>query len=442
MLCNFTVSNFRSFADQMNLFLCANKYEKSLPENLIKYEASNDNYLSSVAVYGGNATGKTNLFAAMSEVCKFVTDSYKSDPTESPITFAQPFKSRSVCLENPSRFTIEFIADGVQFFYLLALTSERIVSEALIDKTKKKKCWFGREWNKDSQKYEWEFPNRDTRKGLQSIANRTRPNVSFLSKAVDDNNVPFQVPYNWFAKSIQFINHDDNPLSPDGTIERLRSPEKSKLIITLLRNAGFDILGARLDDFNNGHVTVVTDIQSDSIAKDIVTTFSLPAFKIQFTSYPVSLIHKAVAIGDETNVILDFDKESTGLQHYFCFLGYWLDALENGNVLVVDDLDMALHPLLIRQIIQLFNSKANTKGAQLIFSARNPLFQIEQLLRYDQIWFTDRLEDDSTRLCQMSRYSKLDKKSFMDNYMSGLCGGAPQVDLFIHYLWCIGKYQG
>jgi AAA15 family ATPase/GTPase len=417
MLIGFEVQNFRSFNSQQNFSLVASNYEKNVSENVIKYSLpglSGVEFLSSAAVYGANASGKSNLFLALLTLRDFVVNSFKVDLT-SP-TCAEPFKLRQSCLKKPSKFEIQFMAD-VRYHYTLSLTAGQVVEESLEAYPKGlPQKWFVRKWNQQKKQYNWEFPNAKSKKGLSDISERTRCNVAFLSKAADDGHPHLQSVCQWFVKNLRFLDFADGLFSPRHSIDQLRIPKKREQILALLQAADLDIDSVEVEE----KVLSEEDMKKHLPPRFLDFIKSKPAQK-EFKSISVAFSHTS----EGGSVKMDYkNEESNGTKRFFSMLGSWLDVLENGYTVLVDELETCLHPKLVIEIIKLFSSKLNTKGAQLIFTTHNPLLLDETLLRRDQIWFTD-TEQGATRLYPLSDYSPRKGEALVKGYMNGRYGGIP-----------------
>jgi AAA15 family ATPase/GTPase len=422
MLIEFSVSNFRSFGKTQKFSLVASNYEKNLPENVIEYSLpgmSGLNYLSSSALYGANASGKSNLLLAFNVLRNFVVKSFRAEP-DYP-TCAAPFKLNDAYQSQPTTFEIIFVADNIRYQYRLALTIKQVVEESLAAYPKgRSQEWYRRKWNDNNNQYDWSFPKNSTRKGLLQIAERTRPNVAFLSKSVDDGQQLFKPIYNWFSKTVRILNVADSLLDPIYTIEKMgESQNQHEQIVSLLRNADFDIVKGQIQEY---------ELTNDEMKK----RFPVPIFeKIQeqikngkqtpFKS--VSFFHRGEK---DTEVEMNFDnEESAGTKRYFSLLGPWLDVLDNGNVLFVDELETCLHSLLVVELIKLFRSEYNRKGSQLIFTTHNPLLLDETLLRRDQVWFTEKTPNGETSLYSLTDFSPRKGEALVKGYLAGRYGGIP-----------------
>ena len=427
MLIDFKVQNFRSFMSQQEFSLVSSNYEKNLPQNVIVHSLpglSGVKFLSSTALYGANASGKTNLLLALGALQGFVVKSFQADLTNR--TCAIPFKLRQCCLSEPSKFEIQFVSQNIRYRYKLSLTSQQVVDETLVSYMGgPPQTWFCRRWNPQMQQYNWRFPNVQVRKGLRAISGRTRPNVAFLSKAADDGHPYLQQVCEWFARDLQLLNLAENPLSPLFSIEQLKNQCKRNQILALLQAADFDIVDMDVEE----EILSVEDILSAEDIKKRLPPSLLKGFTpsyregidIPFKSVSVAFSHK----GEKYPVKMDFDDESNGTQRYFSLLGPWLDILENGRVVLIDELETCLHPLLVIEIIKLFSSNLNKKGAQLIFTTHNPLFLDETLLRRDQVWFTQKDHVGATHLYPLTDYAPRKGEALVKGYLNGRYGSIP-----------------
>ena len=124
------------------------------------------------------------------------------------------------------------------------------------------------------------------------------------------------------------------------------------------------------------------------------------------------------------------EDESNGTQRFFALIGPVLNVLDHGGLLVVDELECSMHPLLTRKVVELFhNPEANPKGAQLIFATHDSTLMSPALLRRDQIWLMEKNFKSATEmfsLCEIEREKRPRKEeSFGKNYLAGRYGGVP-----------------
>ena len=140
------------------------------------------------------------------------------------------------------------------------------------------------------------------------------------------------------------------------------------------------------------------------------------------------LIPKFTHTGISGNAVFDLAEESQGTQRLFAFAGILQMILARGITLVVDEIENSLHPLLVRKIVELFfSSEANPMGAQLVFSTHNTILLDNEILRRDQIWFTDKGKDQATVLASLSDFSPRKTEAFAKGYLQGRYGAIPLV---------------
>ena len=155
-------------------------------------------------------------------------------------------------------------------------------------------------------------------------------------------------------------------------------------------------------------LTMMEDIGIESPKK-----FKIPEIK---------MLHK--------NVSFDLWEESDGTQRMFSLIGPWIDALKNGRVLVVDEIDTKLHPKLNEFLIKLFHDETqNKKNAQLIITTHNTnLLDIQDIFRRDQIWFTEKNnKTGATDLYSLVEFSPRKDKNIERGYLAGKYGAIPYI---------------
>jgi len=145
----------------------------------------------------------------------------------------------------------------------------------------------------------------------------------------------------------------------------------------------------------------------------------------------VKTVHQRFDSNDLPSGKVEFDlgtEESAGTRQFLAFAGPFLHTLRTGAVLVVDEFDASLHPLLTRQLIGLFNSSANRKNAQLIFATHDEGLLDQRKIRRDQIWFVEKNEKGASSLYCLDEIKSVRKDAnFEKEYLLGQFGGVPRV---------------
>ena len=157
--------------------------------------------------------------------------------------------------------------------------------------------------------------------------------------------------------------------------------------------------------------------------------------KEDMKAYGVLFKHK------NSDVNIDFSDESKGTQMLFTFIPYLYEAVNDGAVLIVDELDKSLHPELVEMIVNIFNDKKINKGnAQLIFNTHDTGLLKQSLLRKDQIWFTEKdNETGISNLKLLADYKIKPTENYEKNYRTGVYGAIPDINNKINLSYVIGE---
>jgi len=420
MLLQFSVSNYRCFRKLQTLNLAASSQDKSLPENCITTNLPGlvgKRWTKGIALYGANASGKTTLLQALKALAQLVQVSAKVTDPKEPIAQIEPFALESHYSNEPTAFSISFVAEDIRYEYRLAATKERVWHESLRAFPKKQEqVWFNRNWNHLSSLYEWspERPtgfHRDTQ-----LEGYTLPNMLFLSKAVASNRSDLEPVYRWFKEKLHFLDLSARATMGEAfTLEQVdKKTPISGRIIELLRHADLGITGARAikQDIPNHlmeHIATLSAEMQDQIRKH---NWIQP-----------ELMHRSKS---QSDVPLPWDSESAGTQRFFALAGPWLDIISKGYVVCIDELETSMHPLMVRELLKLaFSTKDGSNGAQVIFTTHNPLLLDTTFMRRDQVWFTDKDEIGESHLYPLTDYAPRRGESLIRGYLSGRYGAVP-----------------
>ena len=407
MLIRFSFKNFKSFKDENVLDMEATSL-KEHEYNLVKTDQVN--LLKVAAIYGANASGKTNVLQAFDYMKKRILvsdDSKKNSPIDEDNVYSFMINNEPISLE------VEILAKNNKIYkYGFDVLKDSIVSEWLyIKKINKFYSIFEREKNNVTMK------SNNKISGIANIDERTLF-LNIYSK-IDKDNEDFNNVYNWFVNA----NYLDlgNPRFEDFINTRISlkilSDEKYKK--ELLRF---------IKIFDSGIEGIKT------------TPDSIEEVQNNNRVVKVELIHRG-----ENNELkaLPLELESNGTRKMFHLFDFFMDALRNGMVLFIDELDAKLHPLLTRYIINLFhNSETNIGNGQLIYSTHDTVNLKKETFRRDEIWFAEKNRDGVSEIYALSDYilveygnNKSGKKvrndsTYNKDYLTGRYGAIPVLEEF------------
>lgn len=422
MLIQFSVANYRSFRNKVTFSMVASslKAKKAeLNENNVFVAHGGINLLTSAAIYGANASGKSNVIAAISFMKHFVRESQQSsDPTGG--IDVEPFRLSTDTEGKPSFFEIVFVVEDSRYRYGFEVTTERVEAEWLyVAPQVRESKLFEREG--DSIKLGDKFKGE----GRDLVA-RTRPNALFLSVVAQFDGEIAQEVLSWFRSLGIATGLSDLSMGMRIFTERMLSDEKSAQEIgTLIKR-----LDLGIDDLQVEKGISSPEPLPEEAPEELRTALE-PFLKLigKQEQTTVRTIHRKV--DDEgrsvAEVLFYLDRhESEGTRKLFAMSGPLLDTLKSGDVLIIDELDARLHPLLTQEIVRLFNDPdQNTKHAQLVFVTQDTNLLDNQLLRRDQIWFVEKDRQGASYLYSLAEFKVRNDATYEKDYIQGRYGAIP-----------------
>ncbi|RJP30441.1 MAG: ATP-binding protein [Candidatus Omnitrophota bacterium] len=437
MLIEFSVANLRSFKEKQTLSMVANNKDKKLPDNVIDLDMpglSKVRLVKSVAIYGANASGKSNLFKAAEFMRNFVVNSATElKPDEE--TGVVPFKLDSECEKEPSEFEVIFIHDKVRYQYGFAVDKNRVFDEWLYAFPHgQPQCWFTRTWDKDQRIFEWKFSTY-LKGEKESLKEKTRSNTLFLSMAAQFNHEQLTKVYNFYSDN--FLCLEGSDVNPEFTALLMeKNCEISKSVKSMIRQADLGISNIEIN------VGIPDNLESrkksDKTEKAIIELLKknelsrkkkLPENYRYKKLISLNMIHEQ----KKTRKLVTFLKEdeSEGTIKFFSLIGHFLYLISNGYFLIIDEIGAKIHPLLIRNLIQIIhNSTFNKRGSQLIFTLHDTTLLDQDLFRRDQIWFTEKNNEGATILYPLTDYKPRNDEALQKGYLAGRYGAIPFLSEF------------
>lgn len=412
MLIRFRVQNHKSIREEQELSLVAASLSE-FPEKLIRPRSLDVGLLRVVGIYGANASGKSTVLNALEFMQDAVLESHREWKPKASIP-RQPFRLNSESTTMPSLFEVDFLLDQIRYTYGFILDSEVILEEWLYAYPQgKKQRWFVRKGQRPKDFVFSRFLAGEN-KAVQAL---TRPNSLFLSTAAQNNHARLTPIFEWFDKSLHFVDAQTRNVLRSQTAVECVAPTFRESVKKLLMTADLGITGI--------------DIEQDTFPEEVRTMLA-KAFKdqpeqlklIDAQRYRPILLHRSEV--DGVDVRLPFADESQGTQQLFGLAGDVVKTIAEGGVLCVDELDASLHPLMAVEIVKLFNDPENNPhGAQLLFNTHDTNILEYAELRRDQIWFTEKDKSGATHLYALTDYKARKEENIKRGYLQGRYGAIP-----------------
>lgn len=416
MFIRLAVENYMSICSKQVLDMEPSSYTEKIDTNTTDWKSETDSQqlLNTAAIYGANASGKSNLISALGTMRIIVVESAQWQVNKK-LPY-HPYKLSKESRTSPTEFDVEFISDNVRYRYGFSYNNERILTEYLFAFPKKKaQKWFLRAW--DGNSYQWEY-GRSLLGEKQVWANSTKSNSLFLSTAVQLNSEQLKEPFNWFMNRIAIAGIEG--WGAGFTSQQCNDSKEKSKIIKLMKDVDITIddIAVEIEDF---HIDKLPSEMPTALKEQIAEKFEgEKMFETKF-----------IRLDEDGNPIqFELEEESDGTARFFAFAGPWLDALSCGKTLFVDELNSNLHPLLVKHMVELFHcKKANPHNAQLIFTTHETSILNQSVFRRDQIWFMQKSENKSN-LYSLSEFKvRKELENIEDRYLSGAYGALP----FIHW---------
>ncbi|MBV8252362.1 MAG: ATP-binding protein [Chitinophaga sp.] len=422
MLIEFSASNYRSIGDEQILSLVPNSAHDDYLENII--QSSGHSVLNAAAIYGNNGSGKSNLISAIGIMDKMVHISARtSSTTNLPY---DPFLLREGYADKPTKFEIIFVTGGYRYKYGFEYFQKFIYKEWLYKKGKGREVLlFGRE----EDIIEPTSALKGNKTVLDAAIEATRSNGLFLSTCDMLNVKEAKTIMHWF-KQLNCLNGIDTEAQEIRTVKMFDDKAMREAINNYMLNLhlGMIDLNVSTKDFDESDLP---DNLHESQRRLLIDKLK------NAQGYSVMTMHRKYDIdGKETDETLSWkldEHESEGTIKAFHLSGPIISALSAGGVLVIDEIEAKMHPIITLSTINLFlNKKTNPLGAQIIFATHDTNLLTYSHLRRDQIFFTEKNKWESTELYSLSGivYPENNQKERMDTnkekrYLEGRYGAIP-----------------
>lgn len=396
MIQEFTVKNFRSFKDKVTLSFEATR-DTTFESSHVVEVAPGVRLLRLALVFGANASGKSNLLAAFDYLRNFwfhqPADLYA--PTESI-----PFLLDKVTPQEPTEFGLKFYTAGKKYWYVLVLDTHRVISEKLyFYKSAQPTLLFSRSFENGQSviRFNPSVIKIDATVSRE-IALRCLPNMSFFAAKKMIN---YSLPHindasDWMRKRTHQIIDPGNTMFDSAGKMALNNDALKKYLVDFMHRADFNI----------------TDISAEKYACDVRTYF----------------VHTVKNSRGTEKYILSNELQSLGTQRTFGIETAIYSAILNNEFLPIDEIESSLHPDLAEFILEQF-FKSESRSQLLVTTHYDPLLgSVDDLIRKDSVWFTEKGEDGCSYLYSLVEFKGLRKiKSFQKSYRNGAFGAVPNI---------------
>ncbi|MEV8630380.1 ATP-binding protein [Streptosporangium sp. NPDC051023] len=405
MLLRFKAANHRSFRDEFELHLTATKFNQGSARRAGLLEEPDLAYVPAAVVYGANGSGKSNVLTAMRwmqqavlhSVDRWSAGSVADDwQHRSPVP-REPFMLDLEARLGTSHYEVDFVLDGDRYVYGFEVSDERVEAEwlhAYPGGQARRQVWFEREADTAEP---FRFPGEGLKGAKESLVPRTKDTALFLTVAADYDHPQLSPIRDWFRGNFWWVSlSHDQEARRRFTASMLRDPVRRRQIVSLLKVADLGIVGAEVE--HEGRVP------------------------------RIRLIHEGIS----GPIDMDFQDESAGTQSWFAFIGPMLEALDKGALLLVDELDACLHPLLAAEVVRTFqNEQANPRHAQFVATLHDVTLisglHPQQPLDRDQVWITEKAAGGRSELYPLTDARPRKDEPLARRYLSGAYGGIPRV---------------
>ena len=429
MLVQFRVENHRSLRDEQVLSMVAAKTGDKDDARLIRRDELAEALLPAVALYGANASGKSNVLSALGFMRDAVLRSHRLWEPESG-TPQEAFALSSKANE-PSLYEVDIFVGEIRFRYGFVLSAAMVEEEWLYAWPRgRKQTWFTREGDT------FDF-GKNLHGENETIRGLTRANSLFLSAAAQNNHAMLLPIFGWFRGAQlelrRGLGHGmtnaqlarlGNLLAPrrnsSSTKDNATRKHEREAVVRLLRAADVGIVDIRVEGREPVHLEGWS-------SRSWVPQGTSGTWMLQSSGgkrFDVHLQHKT---DDLKRAWLPLEWESAGTITLLTIATRLVGVLREGGLLCIDELEASLHPMLALELVRLFNDpKHNPRGAQLIFTTHymNLIGNVlgEQPLRRDQIWFTEKDQSGATKLYPLTDFHPRKEENLERGYLQGRYG--------------------
>ena len=429
MLIEFRFQNYRSFRDEATLSMEATGLS-SFKKSLIPL-SSTTKLLPAAAIFGKNGGGKSNVIRAFWLAVQFIRNAQRTQHERATIP-VNPFALNDYSMEDPTEFHFVYTVNGVKYWYGFSATRDHVIAEYLYHAPKGQKALI-------FSRVQQQFTFTEEKAKRSMIGEMVAENQLFFSVACTMNDGACVSAMRWFRDHIFFSR--DYPDIPRQLLAYSEDNNMLKAISDYAKAADLGIQDMHFEFDSKELVddTSLPDTLPDNLRTALVqfmhdlkeTTISGDV-RLKMGEVSAKAKHLGVNLdGQAASYMLELDEESDGTRKLMTLAPAIESALHTGGILLVDELERELHPMLVNFILAKFQSRAsNPNGAQIVFTTHNTDLMNLELLRKDQLYFVDKSNHDGvSELYSISEFSTRTTDNIRKGYLVGKYGATPDIEI-------------
>jgi len=429
MIISFSLENWMSFRDTATFSMTASR-ERQHGDRVPKLGKFQTRVLPIAAIYGGNASGKTNLFKAINFAKNLILKGTQLDG----VIPVEPFRLDGSEGMRPSRFRFELLIDETIYEFSFAVTHKAVLEEKLVKVTSTSESVLYE--RRDGQ------PNFDSSlkddQFLHFAFQGTRDNQLFLTNAVSQKVDVFRPVYDWFKNTLRLI-APDSRFTPFEQILNEDHPLNSTMNKMLPQlDTGISHLGGEEIPFESLQIPESEKAKIEQLLQD--------GKAVRVVAEPINERFVVTRKGDKLEAKklvsyhtkadgsmakFDIRQESDGSQRVIDLLPAFLElgAKSSKKVYIIDELDRSLHTLLTRRLLEVYLAGCTPESRSQVFITTHDVLLMDQnLLRRDEMWVTERDASGASTLIPFSAYRDVRyDKDIRKSYLQGRLGGIPRL---------------
>ncbi|MGZ4882194.1 MAG: AAA family ATPase [Halobacteriota archaeon] len=440
MIVEFSVSNFRSFLEEQTFSLVASKrLGEAHLNHLVPIPDSGESVLKLAALYGANGAGKSNLFRALRFVRNFAFQPKKKNQGTKRESY------HTLGANIPSNFDLQFIANDRLYRFGFKVDDTKVIEEWLYEiQGSKTKTIYERVTEENGKVQIYMDESSNSHKKIEALALIGGPqNQTFLATInatlePEDISEELNDVLDWFMWKLQLISPDEiygalgQELSQDSSFLEFAS--------SFLRASGTGVnyLDTQKKEISEDELrSMVSERTLSRLQGDTNETSSqvhvvrFPRGKTMFIEctsdkrYFILTIHATHKTRDNTAFQLDLNEESDGTRRLLDFIPALHQAQKESAVYFIDEIDRSMHPMLAWKVLDFFASSCTKVPCQMIVTTHESTLLDLDLLRRDEIWFTEKDRDLETKIYPLTEFQVRNDLQLRKNYLKGRFGAIP-----------------